>query len=148
VNERPPLTVAAVLAWAEAHRERTGRRPSGKSGPIPEAPGETWAAVDRALTYGYRGLPGGFTLVELLDRHWGPRPRLFRPPLTAEQILAWAEAHRRRTGAWPTASSGEVVGAPEETWRAIDAALTDGLRGLPGGDSLSRFLRRHRRGAT
>jgi hypothetical protein len=67
-----------------------------------------------------------------------------RPPLTVEQILAWADAHRARMGAWPTASSGPVADAPFETWKAIDRALTRGHRDLPGGDSLARVLDRHR----
>jgi hypothetical protein len=32
------------------------------------------------------------------------RPR--KPPRTLEQILAWADAHFARKGAWPAATSG------------------------------------------
>jgi hypothetical protein len=42
----PPLTVAQILAWADAHRARTGEWPRVLSGPIPEAPGESWRAVN------------------------------------------------------------------------------------------------------
>jgi hypothetical protein len=63
--------------------------------------------------------------------------------LTVEQILAWADAYRERTGSWPTRESGPVADAPGETWKKIDTALYDGFRGLPGGDSLPRLLRRH-----
>jgi hypothetical protein len=63
-----------------------------------------------------------------------------RPRLTVEQILAWADAHYARTGRWPTAASGPVEGAPGEVWGHINAALYDGQRGLPGGDSLARLL--------
>src|SRR5688572_22984979 len=32
----------------------------------------------------------------------GPRPQaLYRPDLTEEEILAWADAHRAREGQWP-----------------------------------------------
>jgi hypothetical protein len=65
--------------------------------------------------------------------------------LTVEQILAWADAHRAQTGNWPRANSGPVIEAPGEKWRAIENALYDGYRGLPGGDSLARLLDRHRR---
>jgi hypothetical protein len=72
--------------------------------------------------------------------------RAFRPvPLTVPHILAWADAYHARTGAWPSAYSGLVEGAPGETWRAIDCALHYGRRGLPGADSLSRLLRREGR---
>jgi hypothetical protein len=66
-------------------------------------------------------------------------------PLTVEQILVWADAHRVRTGERPTAASGPVMDAPGERWRAIEAALWFGNRGLPGRDSLARLLDRHRR---
>jgi hypothetical protein len=68
-----------------------------------------------------------------------------RPPLTVEQILAWADAHHARTGRWPSAEAGPVPGAPGETWHAVHAALYVGRRGLPGGDSLARLLARHQR---
>jgi hypothetical protein len=81
------------------------------------------------------------------DAHPAPRPRSRsrgrpRPPLTAARIRRWAEAHRRRTGDWPSQKDGPVGGAGGETWHAIDEALRRGLRGLPGGDSLARLLRR------
>jgi len=150
-NKRPPLTVAQILAWADAHLQRTGKRPNGHSGSISETAGETWSAVDTALLYGYRGLSPGLSLAEFLNQHWGEKPpddrkppkARNRPPLTIEQILAWAEAHQQRTGKWPTAASGEVPEAAQETWKIINSALWEGHRGLPGGDSLSRLLRRY-----
>jgi hypothetical protein len=70
-----------------------------------------------------------------------------RPHLTVTQILRWADAHRGRTGRWPTAATGPVAGAPGEHWAAINSALRFGLRGLPGGDSLAQLLVRHGRRA-
>jgi hypothetical protein len=69
-----------------------------------------------------------------------------RPALTLEQILAWADAHLARTGKWPHRDSGLVLEAPGETWGRVHAALWQGCRGLPGGDSLAKLLDRHRRG--
>jgi hypothetical protein len=34
--------------------------------------------------------------------------------LTVEQILAWADAYKARTGRWPTAGSGRVREAARE----------------------------------
>ena len=65
-------------------------------------------------------------------------------PLSVEQVLAWADAHRGSTGKWPTARSGPVAGAAGECWTAVDHALRRGSRGLPGGDSLARLLRLER----
>jgi hypothetical protein len=61
--------------------------------------------------------------------------------------VAWAEAHRRRNGRWPSSGSGTVAGAAGETWRGLDQALRAGYRGLPGGSSLAGLLRRHAGGA-
>jgi hypothetical protein len=65
----PRLTVELVLVWADAHYRRTGSWPTGQSGPIPDAPGETWNAVRQALNGGYRGLPAGTSLAQLLRKH-------------------------------------------------------------------------------
>ncbi|MDY3563380.1 hypothetical protein R5W23_004883 [Gemmata sp. JC673] len=137
---RPALTVRAVLAWADAHQRRTGAWPTARSGPIDGRGAETWRRVDRALRAGARGLPGGSSLARLLGDRRGVRTPAAAAPLTPDQILTWADAHRARTGAWPTATSGAIDGAAEETWSAVAAALETGSRGLPGGDSLARLL--------
>jgi hypothetical protein len=64
--------------------------------------------------------------------------------LTIRQIVEWADQHRKRTGDWPTRTSGPIHKAPGETWGAIQTALQHGLRGLPGGDSLPKVLNRYR----
>jgi hypothetical protein len=69
---------------------------------------------------------------------------LRRPRLTHEQILSRADAYRRRTGRWPTQRAGAVPGGRGLTWVAIAQALREGLRGLPGGDSLAALLARER----
>jgi len=140
IQSPPPLTEELILAWADAHRERTGRWPHADSGPVSGAPGEDWGAINRALARGGRGLPGRSSLARLLSgsRDRGKAAR--RPPLSAERVLRWAEAHLRRTGCWPSVDSGRVACAPRESWRAIDAALRAGCRGLPGGGTLAQFL--------
>ncbi len=61
---RPDLSLLQILAWADAHRARCGKWPGPYSGAIPEAPGETWCAVNHALLRGTRGLPGGLSLAD------------------------------------------------------------------------------------
>ncbi|WP_171469456.1 hypothetical protein [Frigoriglobus tundricola] len=139
-----PLTTERVLAWADAHRSRSGNWPMCGSGTITDAPGETWGAVDEALRFGRRGLSGGSSLPQLLATERGVRNSAAVPPLTREQILTWADAHHARTGHWPTTSSGPVDGVPGETWSAVSAALNTGSRGLPGGGSLARLLTQDR----
>lgn len=141
----PELAAKQILAWADAHFAHTGRWPTHDSGPIQDT-GETWLAVESALSSGIRGLPGGDSLAKFLARHRGVRNRMALPPLTEEQIIAWAKAHRKRTGMWPKVKEGPVHEAPEETWSGINAALGNGSRGLPGGSSLSLLLYGRQRG--
>ena len=143
-NLPPPLTEDEILAWAERHRERTGAWPSNGSGPVAGQRGEAWANVDMALAVGRRGLPGGSSLAKLLAERRGKRNRKGLPPLAVAEVLRWADAHRERTGSFPTHQSGAVAGADGQTWCAIDMALRQGLRGLPGGSSLARLLSERR----
>jgi hypothetical protein len=140
--DRPPLTLETVLAWADAFHARTGRWPTRADGVIPRSRGERWSAVNTALSDGLRGLPGGSSLARLLDEHRGVRNRAAPPDLSEDQILAWAKAHKARTGHWPTTESGKVVDAPGETWVAINSALRRGHRSLPGGSSLTELRSR------
>jgi hypothetical protein len=139
------LSIEKILIWADAHRARTGRWPVVASGPVGVSPGQTWQAVNQALARGGRGLPGGSSLARLLAERRGRRNKARTPPLTAGQVLRWADAHFRRTGLWPTPASGPVAEAPGENWRALASALWAGNRGLRGGDTLRRFLLRHGR---
>jgi hypothetical protein len=141
----PPLVPAVILAWADAHRARTGRWPTEDSGPVEGGSSETWRKVDAALREGLRGLPGGSSLAGLIARERGVRNRAAVGRLTVRQILAWADAHHERTGQWPTAASGPIPEAPGETWRGVNLALGRGGRGLRGGSSLYRLLKRNRR---
>jgi len=137
----PPLTEDWIVAQAVAHKERTGKYPSRTSGAIPGGGGETWGGVHQALYVGSRGLPGGSSLAKLLAERCGHRNHLDLPPLTEGRIVAWALAHRRRTGKYPSEQSGAVRGGAGETWGGVNDALKRGSRGLPGGSSLSRLLR-------
>jgi hypothetical protein len=140
---RPALTQSQILVWADAHKSRTGRWPTAESGRITGIK-EKWKGVDTALREGYRGLPGGSSLAQLLAQRRRVRNLKALPKLTVKQILIWADAHYRLRGAWPTAATGAVLHAPGETWTGIDAALSIGRRGMPGGDSLPRLLARFR----
>jgi hypothetical protein len=145
LGDLPPLKVRRILGWADAHFARAGVWPTQESGPISEAPGETWSAVDHALGHGSRGLPGGSSLFRLLARHRGIGRHVRRPPYTIARILEWADAYFALHGRWPSRRHGPIDGADRETWVAVDSALKNGFRGLPGGDSLAELLDRRRR---
>jgi hypothetical protein len=136
----PTLTVAQILAWADAHHRRTGSWPNDISGTVVDAEGETWKGVAMALRFGYRGLQGGLSLARLLAAQRGVRNRASLPRLSVTRVLARAREHRRRMGSWPDRNSGPVAGQVGETWSAIDLALRYGHRGLPGGSSLARLV--------
>src|SRR5262245_57391977 len=142
--KRARLTVEQILAWADAHHRRTGTWPTASSGRIPGARDENWQGIDGALRYGRRGLAGNSSLRLLLAECRGLAAPTNRKPLTVEQILAWADSYRQRTGNWPTESAGPVAEAPEENWRKLNAALRLGARGLPPGRSLGRLLAEER----
>jgi hypothetical protein len=133
------LTVRRILRWADQHHARTGQWPCCKPHPIEAAPGENWKAIDTALRLGLRGLPGGSSLPRLLARRRGARNRGALPAFRLDDIRRWAQAHQARTGRWPTADTGKVLEAPDETWKGVEMALYKGHRGLPGRLTLARL---------
>jgi hypothetical protein len=133
----PPLSVNQILTWVAKHHERTGRWPSGQSGPVEGVPGETWCAIDMARQQSGRGLDEKTTLAQFIARHFGIDRR--QPRLSVKKVLALADAHYRRHKRWPGSISGPVDGM-RVTWAAIDSALRDGRYGLRGGTTLARLL--------
>src|SRR5438128_75407 len=144
VPKKPLLYVDQILQWADAWHARRGCWPRGDSGAIPESHGDNWSTVNVALRQGHRGLLRGSSLAQLLAERRGVRNRMRLPPFEVRQILAWADAHHRRTGDWPSRTSGSILEAPGETWMAVDMALHHGKRGLPGGSSLVLLLAQER----
>ncbi len=144
-KDLPRLTIKQILEWADRHHRRTGKWPVNKSGPVPAAPGETWANIDASLRVGNRRLQGGSSLARLLARYRRVPLRLAKGPrLTIRQILEWADRHHRRTGNWPAKDSGLVYGSGGETWIRIEGALLHGRRGLSGGTTLVHLLEKKR----
>ena len=62
---------------------------------------------------GGRSLTGGSSLPKLLAEHRGMRNRANLAQLSNEQILIWADSHRKRTGQWPNPTSGALLFLPE-----------------------------------
>jgi pyrroloquinoline quinone (PQQ) biosynthesis protein C len=97
------------------------------------------SAVLESVGRQVHGVTGG-QMREFAQRLREAMPR----PLTEEQILSWADRHRERTSEWPMVQSGPVVDTEGDTWSSVNAALQEGLRGLPGGSSLARLLEEKR----
>jgi hypothetical protein len=140
VQNLPDLTIKQILKWADAHHQKIGEWPNRNSGDVLNAPGEKWGSAENALRLGLRGLPSGSSLAQLLAAKRGVRNVNAPPSLTIEQILEWANAHHQKTSEWPNRNSGDVLDAPGEKWGNINAALSRGGRGLPGGSSLAKLL--------
>jgi Type III restriction enzyme, res subunit len=143
VRNLPDLTEDQILNWADLYKDQTGNWPNQKSGPIADAPGETWANVNANLFQGGRGFPGGSSLAKLLDERRGVPNRL-NQPLTEDQILAWADLHKERTGKWPKVTSGLIADTDGEDWAGMHRTLSRGGRSLPGGSSLAKLLAERR----
>ena len=140
-SHRPPdLSLAQILVWADAFHARTGRWPKPGSGSIPEAPGESWQAVEAALKAGKRGFKGGSDLTELLAEHrdWS---LMRRPQCEGSQVPAWANEFHASTGRWPKRHDGPIPESPRESWMGVHRALQSARRGLPRYSSLTSFLR-------
>jgi hypothetical protein len=133
-GEPPYLLEDEVLAWADACLARTGDWPRPDSGPIPEAPGETWLLVAAALAFGVRGFPSGGSIPRFLNEHRG-RYNMRDPKFTVGQILDWADAWHARTGDWPTYLSGAIPGAGGVSWGIVQASIRMGRGAVPGGSS-------------
>ena len=71
----PKYRVKRILAWIDDHCRRTGRWPTKNSGQVSAAPLERWLAIDAALRVGLRGLPGGSSLGQFMDKHYPGRKR-------------------------------------------------------------------------
>jgi hypothetical protein len=140
----PPLKIRQILAWADAFHARNGRWPAASSGPVTDAPGETWIAINYALSIGCRGLPGRSSLTRLLAQERSVRRGKVRRPITVPEILQWADAYKQRHGRWPAQTSGPIPEVPGESWNDINGDLLNGRRGLPAGSSIPRLLAEHR----
>jgi hypothetical protein len=141
---RPVIYISDILAWADAFHDRVGRWPVWSDGPVMGQIDLTWGGVNQALIKGNRGLRPGSSLAKLLLAYRGRRHKGLLPHYTTLKILAWADAHHRRTGEWPSCWDGLIADAPGETWLAVDKALRKGTRGQPGGSSLAQLLCAHR----
>ena len=141
---RPPLSEEEICKWADLWLERHGRWPRVKDGLSPSPHGDSWSAIDNALSHGLRGLTGGSSLTKLLAKKRGKR-NASDIRLTFRQILEWAIRYVEEQGSCPLSTAGKIHWAKGETWSGVDQAITKGLRGLPKGryKTLADFLDEH-----
>lgn len=136
----PDLEVEIIKKCILAYHKSTNEWPDKHSGKIPELPGETWSSIDSALYRGKRGLYKS-SLAKLREQLGGRPNHYDLPNLTKEIISRWAQLYFNNAGKWPNEYSGLIEEASYKiTWRAVNAALRQGLRGLSSGSSLSKFI--------
>lgn len=134
------LSVDLVLSWMDEHHSRTGRWPTQTTGEVRAAPLERWSYIDKALRNGRRGLPGESSLVQLAILYRGRKSIVTSvAPLDIEQIAEWMAAYALRHGKYPTKRSNTIEESPEDNWEAVDAALRNGHRSLPGRQTLAQL---------
>ena len=90
--------------------------------PPPRA-GHFWGRTEGGHTW----LAWKLVTTPVAREHRGVSYHLDLPKLTEANILKWADAHRGRTGDWPTRESGTIQEAPDESWAKVNSALKGGL---------------------
>ena len=138
------LTEIQIVKAAKVYHKKHGKWPSLSS--VDAARGfdfkVSWRSINSALRGGFRGLPGGSSLHQLLVDH-GLIDEVTN--LTEVQIVKAAKAHHKKHGKYPSSISGDASGffGFKATWMSIHSALKGGCRGLPGGSSLSLLKKKH-----
>jgi len=142
VKGKPPLNMPLVKKAISSFYKEHGIHPNGASGDATAYFGysETWGAVQSALKKGYRGLPGGKTLVEVAIQ-MGLHQK--REPLTKAILRRAIHKFYDEHGFPPTAESGDATAyfGYQVMWRTIDSCIRYGNRGLSKGGSLAQVVR-------
>jgi hypothetical protein len=112
----------------KSHRQRTGRWPVTRSGPVLDAPGENWQAIEASLRNGNRGLPAGLSLwqLRLLTGQAEPE-QVERRRRTAHEMNLGSFLRKGSYGPWWTKAEESLLKQfPDEevarrTERSVDA---------------------------
>jgi superfamily II DNA or RNA helicase len=134
------LSKAMIIEAQKAFFADHGRYPGQKDGDGSRYFGFQikWPAVEQALKQGCRGLAGGSSLKKL-------RIEAGLGVLSKAMIIEAQKAFFADHGRYPGQKDGDgsrYFGF-QITWTAINAALSVGLRGLPGGSSLVKLRKSH-----
>jgi len=139
--DKPDLTQEIVEDAIRSFHKEHGTRPTLNNGDATAYFGyqETWAAIETALRNGCRGLPSNKSL-KRLSQGLG----LGKMNLTQEIVEEAVRAFHKDHGRHPRVHEGDATAyfGYQETWRSVNAALSEGLRGLQGGITLSKLAKR------
>ena len=147
MRRRSDLTYDIIKEWVKKFYEEHGKYPTRASGSVVYAPKEeplTWQGVSICLMDGFRGLPGGLSLSDFLNKEMGILTRKYASRITEADVLEWVEKFYDRYGYYPTSKSQEGVDCPSDygklRWSTVNELLKNGQRGLPGGATLRKFI--------
>jgi hypothetical protein len=132
-----------VRQWIDEFTEIEKEFPTKTSGRIKGEVDLEWNDIDRFFNQGVRGLPKIGSLANFIYLKFGKAHNKSKSKLTTQQILKWADEFREENGEWPKRDSGKIKGT-DETWSAIDSALSSGGRGFDGDSSLAQILNEKR----
>lgn len=134
------LSEELICSWIKKHIDThdKDKKPTKRSGIIEFAEGDyyglTWGSVDSALHRGSKGLQGGTSLADLIEKNFGIINPKSIPVLSEEKILYHAKKFKDKHGRKPHCNDGDVDGVENLTWRNIDGHLRQRE------SSLSKFL--------
>ena len=129
------LTNEKVAKAIKLFHSENGFYPTPSSGEASKYFGDqtSWMAIDAALKKGFRGLPGGSTLVKEVAKS------SVKISFSTQLIADAMEAYHKEHGKHPVQGSGDASKyfGFKTTWAAVNESLRCGYRGLPGGSSLA-----------
>jgi hypothetical protein len=142
-----PLTDVVICDWIKKFIDKYKRKPTQNDEIIEFAGTEyndiRWNTLNTMLWGGGRSLPGGSSLAQFINTHFGIQNRNFPSILNSKLVYTWIEAYITKFGEKPTKTSGIVEFAEGEhkgiTWSTIDCTFKRGKRGLPK-STLAQFI--------
>ncbi|MFY9287933.1 MAG: DEAD/DEAH box helicase family protein [Alphaproteobacteria bacterium] len=156
IIDKEDLTEEKLVSWIKATLEKTGKIPTFNDrevygyqadGSIEIIPNETWNAIHQSLERGARGSvkeDGTLFADGLFDFKKKHGFASDKEDLSEEKIVSWIRATLEKTGRLPIQTDMIVYGyqaggsieiVQGETWKAIDACIANGRRGLVKEDS-------------
>lgn len=136
---RSLLTEAAIIESAREYCRNHGRLPSCQTThSVPGMPNETWSGLDAALSEGVRGLPGKSSLSKLFKNLKEELGLNLKERAILEAGRKYYYLHFRLPN---EKTKDPVPDMPHENWKALDASLRAGSKGLPGGSSLAKLFK-------
>jgi hypothetical protein len=142
------LSTPMIIDWIRQYLACHGKKPKQTSGVIEFAGSEykniTWSAINAVLWKGGRGLPGGSSLAQLVEKEFGIKNRANIPLLTENKICEWIQQFIDKYKRKPIIADGVIEFALDEyageTWGKINDSLMNGMRGMPKGSSLTKII--------